>query len=452
MPIKLLEQVELSIQSGKHVEAKRQIAKIKKSYALKAQDRVRIADFLYRLGDLKGALKTLATGTESTLEPSVLISYAQMLNQVGAWKMALRKLDQLTQRKISLDSSRIIAEIYLTLYEFEKGLSFAQKLRQEVESTDTRRQILDQILLADLLEGSGKWQEAVSLLVSLNEKILKTDKVLLAILLQAESEYLIKADQKHTFSRCESNLKKAIELFTSETATKDYAYALKWLGVLHLKKKEFSQAKLYLEKALSILKSSKTRATALIEVLYFLQFVRPLNCIESLFLQFYPLPSIWKSNLEGDCILIENNTTTSVFYSKVNFSKALDLISNKTLSDQDLKILTLILCASDYGISIFTLIDQIFDSDFIDLSYPLKRIEFSLKKINSLIPLIRKDNWIRLKEIPTACIFPKLDWVEKRDFLLLERLNSDFSVSDIQKILKVSAASARRLRKKWNVK
>lgn len=100
-------------------------------------------------------------------------------------------------------------------------------------------------------------------------------------------------------------------------------------------------------------------------------------------------------------------------------------------------------------LSIYSLMDQIFESDFIDIKYGLKRIEFSLSKIEKILPLKRKNNWVSVAEIPTFCIFPKLEFVNDVEILRLKKLNSDFSMNDIMKLLNISAAKANNLRKLW---
>jgi len=188
---------------------------------------------------------------------------------------------------------------------------------------------------------------------------------------------------------------------------------------------------------------------ALIEVLYWTEQVRPLNLSESLILNFYAIPSIWRNPGVGDCILIENNKAMSVFYEKTHIESHLDFLSLSNQSQQDLKIIILLLTSGGVGMSIFSLVDQIFESDFVDIRYGMKRIEFSLSKMAKILPFQRKDNWITVTEIPQKCIFPKLEWVNDVDFLRLRKFNSNFTLHDIETVLKVSSSKARRLRSNW---
>lgn len=448
IPPSRLEKIESFIQEGRLSEARQEIAAVRRMHKLAPFDREKLSDFYLRMSDVPGAFKALSEAKQKALNPLITISQARLLNQIGAWRAALRKLNS-SVGIISPAQNRTIAEIYLTLYEFKKGLPYAEILVQQEKEMSPYRHMLDQILLADLHEGVGNWEEACRIVQSIYTKANDKMRILKAICLQAQSEYYIKANKTNEFAACEGKLKEALDLFTSENSTKDRAYTLKWLGALYIQLCQPQRAQPHLEEALQILLETKTRATAIIEVLYWLSEVRTLDASELLILNFYPVPTNWRKIQPGDSVLIRNGQAVSVFYDRTDLSGLLDFFTLPTISKQDLKICILILSSGSFGVSIYSLMDQIFESDFIDIKYGLKRIEFSLSKIEKILPLKRKNNWVSVAEIPTFCIFPKLEFVNDVEILRLKKLNSDFSMNDIMKLLNISAAKANNLRKLW---
>ncbi|MNT23309.1 hypothetical protein D3C72_1587260 [compost metagenome] len=251
--------------------------------------------------------------------------------------------------------------------------------------------------------------------------------------------------------KIETDLHTSLELFSSENQTKDRAYALKWMGALKILQKKTAAAIPLLEESLAILHESGSRVTATVEVLYWLSQARTLSFAENMLYQFYPIQSPWRESQDGNSVLIQDGRASSQDYLKTTQSAKVDFFTPRDLRSEELMLISLLLSSYPQGLSIYALLDKIYCFDFVSVEVGIKRLEYLLQSVSKILPTKRQDNTITLAEVPNNFIFPKPQFCEQASYLWLKKMNCDFSIKDISRLLKISESKAVRVLEEWKM-
>ncbi len=426
----LIQTIRQSLLKGSFVQAKELLSRLKRLSPHNWTELAAISQFHLWLGEVKAAFQVLGPvyskeelGEITDSAICIQIRLAFMLGYIGAHNLALRQfeiLDEVIAKK-RIDIQRVFPKYfqirgnaYLAFLDLNHALlSFQKSLEVNVGGSETYQ--FSKIALCDCLVYLDRIDEAIEHIDQLIEEIEResADVTLLAISYQAKGEYLLFANR---LREAKEALDHSAGLFPIEIQTKDKAILHRTLGAYDVLVGEMDRAQQSLVDALTIFKEKGGEAISCIATYYWLEqvpgFELPLESRIALRchpnVTFYStlvgsqvyLPSQlpkWyterKIDLPLDCWLIISDRIEGHIYNEVAFEgmtrPVLDIYSATFLSTNETstlpilqaRCLALIVGSGDLGISLWLLMDLVYEQDFYTIESGTFRIKQLVRRI-----------------------------------------------------------------------
>lgn len=436
------------------------------------EERIRIANWYWRLGVRSLALSVLEGELNSQIDLDTPAGEEQLwlcriLNSLGSSRYTLRIISRIDINKIPPKHLFTVGSIYLSNYLYSEPLPLFERAIETHPSVGSDTYNFVCISKADALAGLEKFSAAISIVEKINNQ--SSSPLLKFISASAWAEYLIKAGEyKEALKLLEPYQIKIKE----EDKSTDAGFFYKWLGAALMLDRQFDKGFSSLKKAWEILYKPRNKPEGWMEVLYWIGYGKYLQkdgiiprewlqLISYPHLNFFYAKNIYE-NLNSLAISVHNEKWENKSYKELIVSKDthiideisdLEHINNKKILNLSLiqKMVALLSRAGKYQISRNRLIEtlwpnELFSASALDLR--LKNLIFEGRALGYKIECDDGSMSIRQSfENPKVIFYPNLSI---RGFLfLLEQQDSNFKRLDVEKYFNISKKYALQLLKDW---
>ena len=492
------EDVETLVRNGRHREAKKAIAKLKKQ-GLSPHVRSLCSDWYLRIGLPNEAIKILgAELLESELKIADIDTLklqarlAYMLGYFGANQSAERvskKLEPflLRDREFAALYYRYRGGNYMRVYKYRLAAESYEKVLNLIDhEKDFYMYQMMSLGMADGLEGIGQPEKAIEI-ASKVLKVAKTDQLILkGIAHQARGEYFFR---KGNLENAEKDFKQSWEFFPKDITSRDYGFLAQWSGALHVIKGNRQKAQEELNLALKILSNDRMRPTNILEVVFWLSMLstkkipteywvlntHPSQIPYSLLtgrhtekkedLHPWILKRLKKTTRPSyDTWLLESGKVKGVFYSdivKKSKDGTIDLVSgviydrrtNQTLTNLKTKCLLALASSAHLGLSDWALIDYIYSEEWHVPQSMMIRLNDLVKQLRLQgFKITRRKNQFFWIPSPKLCILMPVNHVVQDVSHHLKCVMNSFTRLDIERLYGITPPTAKQSLKEWTSK
>ncbi|PIP94408.1 MAG: hypothetical protein COV37_05390 [Bdellovibrio sp. CG11_big_fil_rev_8_21_14_0_20_39_38] len=422
-----LDKIKKSIAEGKSEQAKTAIQKWIKKNSATPSERVTLSELYSWLGEDSSAWKILGPipslnelQGKSHLNLGLHFRQCYILGMLGAKYISNRLYDFLESQVSETQLKKIYPQffqnrgyLFISQYLPEKALHHFLKA-SELYPIDDHRQFFIQLGIADSYAMLGAFEKSKAIIEKLKliPSFLKGE--LLAILYQAEGEYLNYLGlSEQSFKALSLSHKCFTGLHLKEN--KDYAYLLKHMGLNLCWAGKAEEGIEYLLRAKKILLKSDGTPTSLLEIIYWIEIYAPevLSIEERVLVRFYPQYSVYaerlgrvyeqrspkicpwvpqdKDNKESHW-LVHQSKMISLSYAKTREQMSQQCIDfearvfwNKNqceiLSVLESQLLLTLFGAGKRGVHLYHLSDTIYRHEFTSWEHGIDRIKKQLKAL-----------------------------------------------------------------------
>lgn len=456
------EEIELAVLGRKMGLARGLIRQFLKERKGSAEARLSAAQFLRRLSDFSSALLVLNSPLEKTSRASAEtrsrynLMFARLLNARGSSRHALQVLSQLSSDELRRNLDPVL-EIYNSNYHYDLALVCVGIKQAPLSPESSYSSRLRSVSIADTLFGTGKAEEALSLL----EDVIGYSKepLLMGIAFQARGAYLTLLGRVPE-ARCA--LEESLRQFPKEDTTYDRAFLDKWIGAVCALQGNILEAEKHLTRAMKILAQPGSKPEAWLEVLYWQGY---LDFKQS---RWRRLPQKWACLLAYPAVTEHRLAQWIERYiavpEEISFGKRRNadftiLIRERTVEaagkmtwelSYTHHTLGLLAISGLHGIPVLRLCDELWPNEIISVRSTLRRLEQILLRVRKElgVSILWENQHVWLAQGAKVRTSWATHPVPKGWSFL--RAHREFTRADLQKYYKISTRLAQLICKEWH--
>lgn len=422
-----LQKIKKLIAEGKSSQAKFAIKKWIKKNSATPSERVTLSELYNWLGEDLAAWKILGPipslndlQNKPHLNLGLHLRQCYTLGMLGAKYISLRIYDFLASKVNEEQLKKIYPQyfqnrgyLYISQYLPREALLHFNKAAELYPHND-HRQFFIQLGIADSYAMLGAYSESIDIVKKLKLEPHFLEGELLAILYQAEGEYLNYNGDSEASLKSLINSQKCFAALQLQQ-NKDYAYLLKHLGLNHCWSGNADLGIPYLLQARKLLLKSDGTPTSLLEIIYWIEIYAPeeLTIEDRVLVRFYPNYSVYAERLgrvfeqpspkicpwvpeykkeDGSHWFIQHQMINAMTYSEarqqmsplcLDFEARVFWKNKKCdfLSPLESQLLLTLFGAGQRGVHLYLLADYIYRHEFTSWEHGLDRMKKNLKSL-----------------------------------------------------------------------